>query len=114
MINVNRQIIVTFRFAALHSWPSCDVPGKEYLRNDHRHVFHVTATKEVSHNDREIEIIDFKEKMVSFARTMWENELHPGLSCESIAEELGRQFDCTSVRVLEDGENGAILTFSHV
>lgn len=101
------RVIASFQFAGIHHWPTCDVEGKEYLRHPHRHVFHVTAARDVAHSDRDVEIIDLKEAMEKYARAMFPGGAVGSLSCEDIAIEFMRAFHLAWCRVLEDGENGA-------
>lgn len=101
------EIVVTFQFELIHRWPACDVPGMEFLKNPHRHLFHGTAWKVVQHEDREIEIIDFKHKIEAFMRAAWSTD---HLSCESIARRIVEVFGLSRCRILEDGENGAEVT----
>lgn len=104
------SIVVTLRFEALHQWRDCDIPEVDFLRNKHRHVFHVRAEKAVSHNDRDIEIIRFKRELEQHIKESCGARKDLGwMSCEDIAEQIMRKFGCSVVEVLEDGENGAIM-----
>ena len=104
---MNTRIIINFQFEALHSWPECNLPGLEYLRTPHRHVFHVEMKKEVNHDDRDIEFINFKSAVLRWVRENWEGKYLEGKSCEMMARHLLKLFDCSYVKVMEDGENGA-------
>ena len=79
----------------------------EYLKNEHRHKFCITAKFDVSHSDREVEINDQSEKIRKY---LIENYFYPcqfeGRSCEMIAEEICKKFGAFDVEVLEDGVNG--------
>lgn len=84
----------------------------EFLKSPHRHIFYITAKKEVTHLDRDIEIIQLKRVINSYLKKMYakpnESVLYFGSkSCEMIAMELLNQFDLCYCSVLEDGENGA-------
>lgn len=110
---MKKFIVVKLQFEALHNWPNCDVIGAEFLKFPHRHMFHVKAVKEVSHNDRDIEIIVFKRSILNFLDGLGSNingskDLGPR-SCEDLAETLINEFDLYSCEVLEDNENGAYL-----
>jgi len=106
---MKKLIVVKFQFEGVHHWPDCNIKEVYFLGNPHRHLFHVTATKKVEHENREIEIIRFKRRMLE-----WVNETYKGqlgaMSCESIASKLLKVFSLDSCVVLEDGENGAMVT----
>lgn len=107
------NIIVKLQYEALHNWPGVvdvlpDKPWIHMLKDKHRHIFYITLEKQVTHSDRDVEIILFKQEVlrkleVSFGR--------PGdlgaMSCEMLAEHLLKEHGCVSVEVLEDNENGA-------
>jgi hypothetical protein len=98
------HIVVKFAFEGIHSWPSA--PDEvSFLRNLHRHIFHVEAVKYVSHADREIEIIMLKREMQEVAQRRFRGP-HM-MSCEMMAMDLAKTFDLIRCTVLEDGENGA-------
>jgi hypothetical protein len=98
-------IIVKFQFAAVHYWPGA--PRGSILQHPHRHVFHVSVTKGVSHNDRAIEFIELKAQMEKAAQALYCRRPTPN-SCEMMARSLGTMFRCIQVAVLEDNENGAV------
>ncbi len=100
------DIVVSFQFESFHYWPGAPSPHT-YLSNPHRHMFHVKAYKEVSHGNREIEIIQFKRVLQCFAIEQWGHGQNTTLSCEQMAEALCNKFDLSCCEVLEDGENGA-------
>jgi len=101
------SIICSFTFEGFHNWPAAP-PKHGYLKQRHRHLFHVTALKDVTDGDREIEFIQLKRDMVKYVATEFKSELGP-LSCELLAIILCKEFDLKSCTVLEDGENGAIV-----
>lgn len=99
-------ITITTRFSAYHCWP--DAPGAvEFLRSKHRHVFHVKATKQVTHGDRDIEFILFKEEVDAWVEDTLEGEDTSTWSCERWAVEMIQRFELSECEVSEDGENGA-------
>lgn len=100
------EIIVTCSVEGFHRWPAAFEDVK-FLATYHRHMFHVTAKKEVSHDNREIEIITFKRLVEKYMceHCTWEHK-----SCEMIAKELMMHFGLSSCRVMEDKENGAEVT----
>lgn len=108
---MKRFIIVKLQFEGIHQWEKCPLEDVGFLKHPHRHIFHVEAKKAVNHNDRDIEIIRFKRMLETHIQEkFYENPetLYLGnQSCEMMAEELVREFNCYSVKVLEDNENGA-------
>ena len=107
------NIIVKFQFEAFHNWPGVinvlpDNPELHFLKDRHRHLFCVTVEKSVSHSDRDVEIIWFKRQILKYIEQTYGNPGELGAkSCEMLAEEILNKFDCFSVEVLEDNENGA-------
>lgn len=110
---MKRFIEIRFTFIGIHRWPNAPM-GVAYLRYPHRHVFHVRCRQRVSHNDREIEFLIYKERVSSWLVGHFpdtpngENDLGT-LSCEALAEMLMIEFDLEECEVSEDGENGALL-----
>lgn len=98
-----------FRFTALHNWP--DAPDSHaYLRQLHRHEFHVTVGAKVHHDDRDIEFIDMKETISAFCKEQFEGKELVGVSCEMMAKAILNRFEVlTFAKVEEDGENGAAV-----
>jgi len=117
-----RMIWVKFNKEGIHKYPAALTDpalatGDEYdvsfLGYPHRHIFEFQVWISVTHNDRDIEFIQFKrwlEKLYD-EKTLQLNYR----SCEMIAEDLyltintrypGRE---VWIEVSEDGENGAIL-----
>lgn len=110
------SIVVKLQVAGTHSWPRVvdfpELKAVHYLQHDHRHVFHIRVEKEVTHDDRDIEIIMLKQEIEKFFRDEYYTE-RDGLcvfgskSCEMMCEMLLWRFDLDRVECLEDGENGA-------
>jgi len=108
---MERTIVVRFQREGFHCWP--DAPASRgYLRDKHRHLFHVEVTLEVGHNDREVELHDLKDWC---ERTFPEGD-YGEWSCEDLAEDLLTKvlnfwgpWRWAQVSVLEDGENGAVV-----
>jgi hypothetical protein len=120
-----RMIWVTFQREGIHKYPGADTDpnlatGDEYdvsfLGYPHRHIFHFKVAIQVTHNDRDIEFIQFKRWL--------ENSFRDGVmqldhkSCEMICDDLydlitnrypGRDIEIT---VSEDGENGATIYYN--
>lgn len=105
------NIIVNITIDGIHAWPTCNIPEVDYLRNKHRHVFHICCKKAVSHNDRDIEIICFKHQIENYFSDTYPKQgnsyLLGSTSCEALAEALSQHFGLSYCSVLEDGENGA-------
>lgn len=101
---MEKRVFATSRFEAVHAWPGCDIDEVDYLRNRHRHVFHVKAEKDVNHNDRDTEFIWLKHR-VEEETASWGRELGP-TSVEMMAERLIGRLGLVACEVLEDGENG--------
>lgn len=105
-----KYVVVNLKFEGIHSWKNCPFEDVSFLKNDHRHIFWVKAIKSVSHLDRDIEIIRFKRDLEDYCNSLKPIIQKEGWSCEKIANDILINFDCESVEVLEDGENGAIIT----
>lgn len=106
---VKTNVIVNLQFESTHKWEACPFEEVAYLRNLHRHVFHICCKKQVAHNDRDIEIIMLKHSILKHLESKYPESLGP-MSCEMLAEELMSHFDLCYCSVLEDGENGAEVT----
>jgi hypothetical protein len=119
-----KMIWVTFQKEGIHKYPAALTDptlatGDEYdvsfLGYPHRHTFHFKVWIQVTHNDRDIEFIQFKR---------WLENLYKGnllqldyKSCEMMSDEL---FDTISdkysgrevwIEVSEDGENGSFIKY---
>lgn len=107
-------IVITLTFEGVHSWPKCPIESVSFLRYPHRHQFYVTCKKRVSHNDRDIEIICFKQTVLSWVKEQFQYQgvaLDLGdTSCETLCEMLVNEFNLCYCSVLEDNENGAEIT----
>jgi len=118
----NRYIKVSFQKEGIHKFPGADTDPKyatgnwddvSFLGYPHRHIFHFYVTLGVTHNDRDVEFIQFKREL---ERLFTKNVLHLDYqSCEMIAENLINYIEehypnrGVRVEVYEDDENGAIL-----
>ncbi len=125
-IRPNKMIWVTFRKEGIHKYPAAltdsnlatgDKYDVSFLGHPHRHIFHFRVWIGVTHNDRDIEFIQFKR---------WLEELYNGdqatlqldyKSCEMMSDEL---YDMISqkypnreiwIEVSEDGENGSFIKY---
>lgn len=105
---VKKSIFVTFQFEALHKWGECPLPEVNFLRDLHRHVFHVRMERYVNHNNRDVEFIMWKRAILDYVQGHLERKDLGNTSCENLAETFAVMFDAHKVEVSEDGENGAI------
>ena len=117
-------IYITFQKEGIHCYPAAatdtnlatgDKYDVSFLGTPHRHIFHFKVYIEVTHDDRDIEFIQFKRWL--------ENCYNDGTlelnhkSCEMIARKLNTTINARYpgrevwVDVSEDGENGAFLKF---
>jgi len=108
------KIVIQFKIEGIHQWKECPLDEVGYLRDLHRHEFHIRMEKKVDHNDRDIEIIMFKRQVISgLKKNFYSDQFNccnfGNMSCEAIAEYLMDKYNCTLVEVLEDGENGAVI-----
>ena len=125
-VRPNKMIWVTFRKEGIHKYPAAltdpnlatgDKYDVSFLGHPHRHIFHFRVWISVTHNDRDIEFIQFKR---------WLEELYNGdqavlqldyKSCEMMSDDL---YDMISkkypnrevwIEVSEDGENGSFIKY---
>lgn len=117
MTTVTSEVFCTLQIEGIHNWPGCPFDEVAYLRDPHRHMFHIKAYKAVNHDDRDTEFIMLKRKIqLHFRHNYYETRLKcclfGAMSCEMIARELIDAFGLTRCEVSEDNENGAILTVS--
>lgn len=118
----SRMIWVTFEKEGLHKYPAAledpslrtgDERDVSFLGYIHRHIFKFRVAASVTHNDRDIEFIQFKRWL---QKLYDERTLQLDFkSCEMIAEDLYLQINArypgrtVEITVSEDGENGATL-----
>jgi hypothetical protein len=104
------EVFCTLQFIATHSWPDCPFETESYLRDTHRHVFHIKAFKQVTHNDRDVEFIGLKNQIIYYLLDKYPTGEFGAKSCEMLAIELISEFNLSRCSVDEDGENGAVVT----
>ena len=110
------KVFVTTQFEGLHRWK--DAPEEVgFLREYHRHVFHVRFEVDVTEEDRELEFILLKRELTTLVTTLFTGAKLDD-SCESMARKIvdfmTREYACCAGRaaqceVSEDGENGAVV-----
>jgi hypothetical protein len=125
-IRPNKMIWVTFRKEGIHKYPAAATDpnlatGDEYdvsfLASPHRHIFHFRVWLSVTHNDRDVEFIQFKrwlEKLYSSTQGVLSLDYK---SCEMMSDELythiSQKYPSREVwiEVSEDGENGSFIKY---
>ena len=119
-----RQIWVTFKKEGIHQYTAALTDpklatGDEYdvsfLGYPHRHTFHFKVQIQVTHNDRDIEFIQFKRWLENLYK---EDLLQLDYkSCEMIADDLYLQINnkypgrFVVINVAEDNENGCQIEY---
>ncbi len=123
-IRPNKMIWVTFQKEGMHKYPAALTDpslatGDEYdvsfLGYPHRHIFHFKVWIGVTHNDRDIEFIQFKR---------WLQNLYADAtlsldfkSCEMMSDDLYGMISTKYpnrevwIEVSEDGENGSFIKY---
>ena len=125
-IRPNKMIWVTFRKEGIHKYPAAATDpnlatGDEYdvsfLANPHRHIFHFRVWLSVTHNDRDVEFIQFKRWLEQLYSSTQNTLSLDHKSCEMMSDEL---YDTISqkypsrevwIEVSEDGENGSFIKY---
>ena len=123
--SAQKKIWVTFQKEGVHCYPAAATDpmlatGDEYdvsfLANLHRHIFHFRVAIEVTHNDRDIEFIQFKRWLESlYVNTILQLDYK---SCEMISDDLYLQIATKYpnrdvwIEVSEDGENGCSVEYN--
>lgn len=111
---VSAEVFITTQFEATHNWPNCPFDEVAYLRDPHRHIFHIKAHKQVHHDDRDVEFIMLKHAINDYLIGVYPNRQFGAKSCEMLARELIDKFGLCRCEVSEDNENGAILIVTTV
>ncbi len=107
-------VIVRLQMDGTHNFPAARelFPEVGFLADLHRHVFHIEAKVEVFHDNRDKEFIMLKRDIEDYMRKKYyrsteRTHVFGAMSCEMIAREILEEFNCKSVQVWEDLENGA-------
>lgn len=122
--NAKRWIWVTFQKEGIHKYPAAlEDPalatGDEYdvsfLGYPHRHKFHFRVAISVTHNDRDIEFIQFQRWLENLYK---EDVIQLDYkSCEMMSDDLFDQISAkypgrdVKIEISEDGENGALIEY---
>ena len=122
MSNIKRWVTARTQFRGLHHWPNCPIDEVGFLRDPHRHAFHVMVSVEVSGADREVEFFVLQRKIDAIIAQTFpqEDETHilGAMSCEMIADSIynGIEEDFSDreirISVSEDGENEALCEYA--
>lgn len=123
-MEAQKFIWVTFRKEGVHKYPlaltdpSLATGGPDdvsFLGYPHRHIFHFKVTISVTHDDRDIEFIQFKRYLESLYQ---DGTLQLDYkSCEMMSNDLYKKitdkYPCRDViiEIAEDGENGSIIQY---
>ncbi len=123
-VRPNKMIWVTFQKEGMHKYPaaltdSALATGDEYdvsfLGYPHRHIFHFKVWISVTHDDRDIEFIQFKRWLLNLYKDATLSLDFK--SCEMMSDDL---YDAISqkypgrevwIEVSEDGENGSFIKY---
>jgi hypothetical protein len=113
-------ITVHSRVQGLHHWPDAPL-HRDYLAHPHRHMFVVTATVAVAHDNRDIEFHDLADVVTEVTEALGK-PYHPDTrlidfgpqSCEQLAEQVRARLsdiglNVTLLSVSEDGECTATI-----
>jgi len=124
MSTATKFIWVTFQKEGIHRYPEALTnpalaTGDEYdvsfLGHPHRHIFHFRVSIEVTHNNRDIEFIQFKrwlERLYNEGTIVLDYK-----SCEMMSDDLYVQIAArypgraVIIQVAEDGENGCEISY---
>ena len=123
-VRPNKMIWVTFNKEGMHKYPAALTDpalatGDEYdvsfLGYPHRHIFHFKVWIGVTHDDRDIEFIQFKRWLLNLYKDSILALDYK--SCEMMSQDL---YDMISqkypnrevwIEVSEDGENGSFIKY---
>lgn len=112
---MKRYIFVNNRLEGVHCYKNAP-KEVSFLRNLHRHLFHVKTTIQVYHDDRDVEFLIFKKFIDKcLGRLKWDNNM----SCEMISDSLKDMISMKYpkreliIEVAEDGENGSVTRYDN-
>lgn len=111
---ISSKVSAFVKIEGIHRWDGCNIAEVQFLKNDHRHLFHIRAWKEVKHDDRDVEFIELSHNITRYLKDKYWSTTHQclyfqSMSCEMIAKELMTHFNLCKCEVLEDGEGGAVI-----
>ena len=117
-------IFVTFQKEGMHKYPAALTDpnlatGDEYdvsfLGYPHRHIFHFKVWLGITHNDRDVEFIQFKRWLLNLYKDATLSLDFK--SCEMMSDDLYAQISQKYpdrevwIEVSEDGENGSFIKY---
>ena len=123
-IRPNKMIWVTFQKEGMHKYPAALTDpnlatGDEYdvsfLGYPHRHIFHFKVWLGITHNDRDVEFIQFKRWLLNLYKDATLSLDFK--SCEMMSDDLYTQISQKYpdrevwIEVSEDGENGSFIKY---
>jgi len=101
------EVFARNQWEATHAWPECPIEEVAFLRDEHRHVFHIESHKVVTHDNRDTEFIVLKHRIAEALEEWYPDHRMGSTSCEMLGIRLIGAFGLSKVMVAEDGENGA-------
>jgi hypothetical protein len=126
------EVVIRLQIEGFHKYPE----HPDFLAHEHRHIFYINVHIPVGHDNRQIEFIEYKNRIKQLIENYFPAKRHTfinkdngqessyslgiqfgDLSCEQIAKKIyGRTFevDCrkpSKIEVFEDNENGAVVYF---
>lgn len=109
-----KLLIIRFDLEGSHNWP--DAPHKyPLLKLPHGHIFYFEIKIQVTDSNREVEFLDFRQRIISHLSNLFGVPLTlGGRSCEMIADEIQNMIshmDVHSVTVMEDKFVGAEVIY---
>lgn len=123
-IRPNKMIWVTFRKEGIHKYPFADkdpklATGDEYdvsfLAVPHRHIFHFKVWISVTHNDRDIEFIQFKRWLENLYnnKTLQLNNKSCEMMSDDLYSKILEKYPSREIwiEISEDGENGSFIKY---
>ena len=116
----SRYIWVRFQREGIHCYPAAgtdpELEDVNFLAHPHRHIFHFEVRISVTHNDRDIEFIQFKRWLEGMFD---DNTLQlDDKSCEMISDDLFSMIAANYperqiiITVSEDNENGSTIQYN--
>lgn len=110
---VKKIVYCRTRFVGFHRWPNApDSVG--YLRDLHRHEFHVEVGVRVQGDDRDVEFITLKQTVdgcIAQQQQYWPAEFSCEMMCNAIYDRLKNMYIIAYIDISEDGENGAQIYY---
>lgn len=107
MGDIKVSVITNIDIEGFHMWK--DAPEVvNFLRAEHRHIFNIVCYFPVTDLDRELEIFMLEWKIKDYIKNKWGEPARFGTySCEMIALDILKEFNCSEVSVKEDNKGGA-------